>query len=180
MPKAVEESASPKPTTKAVRVANPNAIETKVMTVPVTSNCALPQWLDEYFADPPRYAAVAGDGRGYLVLQWPDDYPLQTLAVPDADLRNETGRAIIATAARQKLKSPGNEDICYRYFAPQHGVAEDTATGSAMRILADYWDQREGMQSLVAFQCSTGGGMLYSTLDHEMVNVGGRVESAGH
>jgi predicted PhzF superfamily epimerase YddE/YHI9 len=50
-------------------------------------------------------------------------------------------------------------------------VAEDTATGSAMRILADYWSPR--FTSLTAVQCSSEGGLLLAILAPDHVEIGG-------
>jgi len=68
-----------------------------------------------------------------------DDFDLKHIAPPDNGLSNWPQRAIICTAAQP---STGTDAITLRYFAPQYGVVEDTATGSAMRVLADYWSHR--------------------------------------
>ena len=63
-----------------------------------------------------------------------------------------------------------------RYFAPQYGVEEDIATGSAMRVLAQYWSSR--FKQLTVYQCSPQGGLLLSRHTATHVEVGGRCVSA--
>ena len=96
--------------------------------------------------------------------------------VPGAELAKHTGRAIIATCA--DTQSPAL-DIRQRYFAPQHGIAEDIATGSAMRVLADFWQAQGGYNALRAWQCSVEGGHLFSRIEGVITWVGGRVEAEG-
>lgn len=114
-----------------------------------------------------RAAALAGDARGYLVLQWPDDFDLAQLQRPATALAGHTARAVICTA----VQSESEGRIQLRYFAPQYGVDEDIATGSAMRILADYWYPR--FDHLTAYQCSFEGGWLFSRRTATHVEVGG-------
>lgn len=66
--------------------------------------------------------------------------------------------------------------IQLRYLAPQYSPAEDSATGSAMRVLASYWQFRNGVTRLDAWQRSAGGGLLRSEIDDQgSVWVGGNV-----
>lgn len=134
--------------------------------------CHMPPWISEFFPVPPWRAAVAGEDSGYLVLEWPAGFDLRSLPVPAYRLRKRTDRALIATSV--DLDNPAI-DIQFRYFAPQHGVPEDTATGSAMRVLATYWMNRELADGLHAFQCSPYGGELRSRVRGDMTWVGGRV-----
>lgn len=132
----------------------------------------MPYWIAEVFPSPPWRAAEAGDDNAYLMLEWPAGFDLQTLPVPPYALRRRTGRALIVTAAGP---SRSEIDVQFRYFAPQHGVPEDQATGSAMRVLAHYWMNRERGEALHAYQCSPNGGELYSRIRGDLTWVGGRV-----
>jgi predicted PhzF superfamily epimerase YddE/YHI9 len=133
-----------------------------------TRRCPPPGWAAELFPDRPIAAATAGGEQGYLILQWPADYPLQHLPRPDHLLAQHSQRALIVTAADTLL--PGI-DIQFRYFAPQYGSNEDPATGSAMRLLADYWQHQHN--PLAALQCSPGTGTLFSRTDNNTISVGG-------
>lgn len=137
-----------------------------------TTPCAIPTWIPEFFPDSPWRAATAGGDNGYLVLEWPSGFDLTLLPVPDYGLRRRTGQAIIATTLDRYNPAL---DVHLRYFAPQHGVPEDTATGSAMRVLATYWMNRELNDGLHAFQCSDAGGFLRSRQRGELTWIGGRV-----
>ncbi|MFK7830294.1 MAG: PhzF family phenazine biosynthesis protein [Congregibacter sp.] len=134
--------------------------------------CQLPSWVSQYFSTQPWRAAMAGGDSDYLILEWPAGFDLSTLQAPTYDLRRRTQRSIIATCLDG---SGSNIDIHLRYFAPQHGVPEDSATGSAMRVLATYWSNRELSESLHAYQCSSRGGELFSHIREGLTWVGGRV-----
>ncbi len=135
---------------------------------------AVPEWVEQVFGSAPRAAAVAGDEAGYLILMWPDDAELRKLPVPGPELKEHTRRAIIATCADT---TNSVMDIKQRYFAPQHGTAEDVATGSAMRVLASFWQAQAGFDELCAWQCSAKGGHLFSRIDGGVTWIGGRVET---
>jgi len=107
----------------------------------------------------PISAAHVGDEQGYLVLQFADNTELKKLPKPKQSISKFTQRAIIYTAAQPEH---GAEAISLRYFAPQYGVDEDGATGSAMRVLARFWSAR--FDKLHAIQASEAGGQLFSEL----------------
>jgi predicted PhzF superfamily epimerase YddE/YHI9 len=132
----------------------------------------VPAWVRDFFPAPPWRAAIAGDDNGYLILEWPAGFDLASLPVPDYGLRRRTSRSLIVSCIDQ---SDPTIDIQLRYFAPQHGVPEDTATGSAMRVLATYWRNRELDDGLRAYQCSPYGGILRSRIRGELTWVGGRI-----
>ncbi|MDG2048099.1 MAG: PhzF family phenazine biosynthesis protein [Halioglobus sp.] len=134
----------------------------------------VPEWVELAFESKPKSAAVAGDEAGYLILMWPDNAELRDLPVPGPELEEHTRRAIIATCA--DAENPAL-DIRQRYFAPQHGTAEDAATGSAMRVLARFWQAQAGFDELRAWQCSTEGGHLFSRIEDDVTWIGGRVET---
>jgi len=117
--------------------------------------------------EPVRYAS-AGGASGYDIFEWPDNFPLQTLPRPGASLGQYSQRAMIVTA---KQSRDACSDIHFRYFAPQYGVDEDAATGSAMRVLVDYWAGE--FNSLTAHQCSAQGGVLMGAPNADRVEVGG-------
>lgn len=111
---------------------------------------------------------LAGPDDGYLVARLPDGFDLTSLSPPGAALEQITRRALIATTLLDAAGAIG-----LRYFAPQYGVAEDSATGSAMRVLARYWADR--FQNLTATQFSPAGGELFSSICGATTRIGGRV-----
>jgi len=139
----------------------------------------LPDWfaaLGQGFTqagEPVRYASVGGP-QGYDIFEWPDNFPLQTLPRPGASLGQYSQRAMIVTA---KQTSDACSDVHFRYFAPQYGVEEDAATGSAMRVLVDYW--ADEFNSLTVHQCSAQGGVLMGVPNADRVEVGGVCQRQG-
>ena len=140
-----------------------------------TRHCAVPDWAAGLLGGTPVHAALAGSEDGYLVLAMPGDCDLATLTAPAEQLECHTRRSLIVTRRVSAQISLRGETIQYRYFAPQHGVPEDTATGSAMRVLAAYWQQRSGDKRLLALQRSSGGGWLQSRIDNAHTWIGGHV-----
>ena len=132
--------------------------------------CEVPVWVRDVLSVPsnPVSAACSGGSSGYMVLQWPDGFDLRSLTPPNETLANYTQRALICTAARPEVADGAIE---LRYFAPQYGVMEDAATGSAMRVLAAYWSSR--FDRLRGRQCSASGGRLRSRWAPNYVEVGG-------
>jgi predicted PhzF superfamily epimerase YddE/YHI9 len=135
----------------------------------------VPHWLPQVFSGSQQahVAANVGEASDYLVLRWPDGFDLTCLPRPAATLAQWTKRAVICTAARPEW---GEGAVQLRYFAPQYGVVEDAATGSAMRVLAQYWSFR--FSQLIAYQCSPGGGLLLSRRTAAHIDVGGRCVNA--
>jgi len=58
-----------------------------------------------------------------------------------------------------------------RYFAPAYGQPEDSATGSAAVVLADYW----GQSRLRLEQRSARGGFLKTRLSTDSVALSGAI-----
>jgi predicted PhzF superfamily epimerase YddE/YHI9 len=112
--------------------------------------------------------ATSGGDDGYLVLRMRDGFDLTTLSPPGQALADFTRRALIATTLLDR-----GGGIGLRYFAPRHGVGEDTATGSGMRILAGYWSNH--FDQLWATQFSPAGGELFSRIAGTITRIGGRV-----
>jgi predicted PhzF superfamily epimerase YddE/YHI9 len=116
-------------------------------------------------------AALSGEEEGYLVMRLQDGLDLAAFSPPGMALANITRRALIVTTLLDRVGGIG-----LRYFAPQYGVEEDAATGSAMRVLAGYWADR--FERLTATQCSPAGGELFSTIAGNTTRIGGRVVTA--
>lgn len=64
-------------------------------------------------------------------------------------------KGLIATARGDR-----GYDFISRYFAPHHGIPEDSVTGSAHCALTPFWAKRLGKKTLRARQDSTRGGDL--------------------
>jgi PhzF family phenazine biosynthesis protein len=90
-------------------------------------------------------------------------------ASPKLDLIAQSGtRGIIITA-------PGNDcDFVSRYFAPQCGINEDPATGSAHTTLAVYWHGKTGKTKTTAIQLSERKGFFSCHLKGDRVEISGK------
>lgn len=148
---------------------------------------ATPQWAARVLGDTDAAAilacASAGPEDGYMVIQMQPDYDLAAIAPPERNLAAFTGRALIVTCAVTARTALCDEQVHFRYFAPQYGVVEDAATGSAMRVLAPYWHAPG--RELVALQRSSAHGYLRARLEGDRAWVGGHVahitgETVGH
>lgn len=64
-------------------------------------------------------------------------------------------------------------DFVSRFFAPDHGIAEDPVTGSAHAGLAPYWAEVLGKSKLSAYQASARGGKLFCEVKAERVFIAG-------
>ena len=78
----------------------------------------------------------------------------------------------------QVLKGKGllqSFDIASRCFFPCIGIQEDAVTGSAHCALTSYWGDKLGKNSMIAYQASSRGGVLYLERDSiaERVVLGG-------
>lgn len=90
---------------------------------------------------------------------------------PDFTALAAAGGDLVCVAA------PAREyDFVVRVFAPNVGIDEDPATGSAQCILAPLWSKRLGREELSSFQASARGAVLRarSTGGGDRVIVGGR------
>ena len=140
-----------------------------------TLSCEIPAWAAPLLGKAPALAAKAGPENGYLVLEMPSGCELVSLTAPGTALETYTLRSLIVTRQVDAAESVCGENIQYRYFAPQHGVPEDTATGSAMRVISAYWQARGVGDKLRALQRSADGGWLASRMEKDRTWIGGRV-----
>jgi PhzF family phenazine biosynthesis protein len=74
---------------------------------------------------------------------------------------------VVVTAASAQY------DFVSRYFWPANGGDEDPVTGSIHAGLTPFWADRLNKSSLVAYQASQRGGVLYCDIDGERVNISG-------
>ncbi len=140
---------------------------------------AVPDWVRALLGATPEQAATAGPENGYLIVEMAADCDLAALPAPGDALTKRSTRSLIVTRRTTGGDSLQGETIQFRYFAPQFGVPEDTATGSAMRVLANYWRHRGEGDEQKALQRSAGGGWLQSRIEGEYTWIGGRVIAEG-
>ncbi len=72
------------------------------------------------------------------------------------------------------VTAPSKEyDFVTRFFAPNAGIPEDPATGSAQCTLIPYWAERLGKKKMISFQASKRSGVIYGELHDDRVYIGG-------
>ena len=136
---------------------------------------ALPQGIDRLLPGAALSCDRVGTTSGYLLveLQSPDE--LAAMTPPGEALKALTDRALLVyVRCAQNNATP--TPYCFRYFAPQYGSAEDTATGSAMRLITASAGTRYTDHEIMAAQLSPGGGLLYGAVEGDTVWVGGHVQ----
>lgn len=73
------------------------------------------------------------------------------------------------------VTAPGRAcDYVCRFFAPQQGIPEDPATGSAHCTLAPFWAHRLGKRDLHALQLSPRGGEFHCADRGDRVDIAGQ------
>jgi PhzF family phenazine biosynthesis protein len=113
-------------------------------------------------ADP---VEVRGRGDDYRVAVFGSAAAVRALA-PDyrAIIALQTGRDLMIVATAAGTGDASGADVVSRVFVPEAGVDEDSVTGSAHAIIADYWTDRLGRDSFTAYQASMRGGHIAVTL----------------
>ena len=136
---------------------------------------ALPQGIDRLLPGAALSCDRVGTASGYLLVELQSSDELAAMTPPVEALKPLTDRALLVY-----VRCPQNDaaptPYRFRYFAPQYGSAEDTATGSAMRLVTAAARTRYTDQSIMAAQLSPGGGLLYGAVEGDTVWVGGQVQ----
>lgn len=123
-----------------------------------------PSYLVELFPNSPTLHARGDD--------WFVELESQAAVVvfqPDFAKIRECGLRGLTITAMSDLT-----DFCYRFFAPQSGVDEDHATGSAQTYLVPYWAEKLGKKVLTSAQLSPRGAFFDSTLNGDRVQIRGK------
>lgn len=92
---------------------------------------------------------------------------------PDFDAVAQLDGAGVAVTASDATLDGRHYDCVSRFFAPELDVPEDPVTGSAHCMIAPYWSERLGKQTLHAWQASARGGELTATVHGERVTISG-------
>lgn len=119
----------------------------------------------------PVAESLCGGPQGYRIWEWAAGTDIATLQIERTFLLRDQ-RATILTARA----ACGESAYSLRYLAPQYGIDEDAATGSANVVLADYWARQQLRPPYVARQCSPQGGLMHVDVDSHEVRIGGAIE----
>lgn len=106
---------------------------------------------------------------GYTVVLFKHIVDLKQLEVDFTRLANMHNNAVIAL----QIHSIDKNNACahFRYFAPQFGVNEDSATGSAVSVIAPLIFRLHGLNEATLIQQSSKGALLNYTFNSNQVVV---------
>lgn len=109
---------------------------------------------------------------GYWVAELAMNTHLEDMTTADLSALSLGKRALIVTE-----RGPSPEfDYRFRYFAPQYGVAEGPASGSANAVLLSYWENRLFRTKYDAIQLSPERAVHQGRVDEAMVWISGNIQ----
>ncbi|MEI8706613.1 PhzF family phenazine biosynthesis protein [Pseudoalteromonas sp. B62] len=121
--------------------------------------------LKSVFSSAIKAAYSTGDKNGYTVVLFNEEFSkdvekddLKSLHVDFKALSKLHKNAVIALSIKNKDKK--NAIAHFRYFAPQFGVNEDSATGSAITVIAPLLFRLHGLNKVKLIQQSNNGALL--------------------
>lgn len=125
----------------------------------------------------PCYAACSDEEDGYLLIELSTLLTRKDFSELEIDLDSickNTKRAVVVV-----IFDKNSQQLLMRYFAPQYGSAEDTATGSVMRFVADYIAAQYRHTKYRVLQCSQKGGYMEidCNIDSVMIKANALLES---
>ena len=113
-----------------------------------------------------RPVAAFRDRDLLMVLESEDE--VKNLKPDQAALAGLDGVCIAVTAKGTQY------DCVSRVFAPELNIPEDPVTGSSHCMIAPYWAERLGKNTITAYQASERGGILYAEVCGERVKISGK------
>jgi len=140
-------------------------IELNFPATPAKETEAPPQ-LEEALGARPLFVGYNGTD---LLVEVESEAIVESLTPNLALIATVPARGVIVTSAA----SQHDADFVSRFFAPQSGIDEDPATGSAHCTLAPFWSPRLGKTTFRALQLSARRGELLVTLDGDRVRLSG-------
>jgi PhzF family phenazine biosynthesis protein len=128
----------------------------------------IPPGLDDVLGTGIKAAATS---RFDLLVEVASEDVVRELKPDLSQLARQPYRGVIVTA---RSTADDEYDFVSRFFAPQVGVPEDPATGSAHCVLAPYWGERLGQTSMIGRQLSPRGGIVKVEVKGDRVILGGQ------
>jgi len=125
--------------------------------------------LTTLFSLPIKATYSSANKNGYTVLLFDSKEDLENLQVDFNGLAKAHNNAVIALS----MLSFNNEKAVahFRYFAPQFGVNEDAATGSAVSVIAPITFRLTGLNKVKLLQKSSNGALLQFIYNNAHVEV---------
>lgn len=116
-------------------------------------------------------AAKSHNHDGYYLIDVGSESAVKRFEFKNAFIDSIEQRALIVTG----LSDNPQYDVVFRYFAPQYGVLEDQATGSAGPCLWAFWQNHFAAKALRCYQASTRGGFFMLSKPSDKVIVSGYI-----
>lgn len=123
----------------------------------------------------PIRVAHSKDVDGYIILEVKNKEEVTLFDFNITDYCQLTTKALIVSSI-DKI----NSTIFFRYFAPQYGVTEDSATGSAAPVLATFWQQEIANQEYLCHQLSQKEGCYTIAVKNRQCYIKGKVIDISH
>ncbi len=134
---------------------------------PATQQTSYPMELRDALKVEPRYVGL---NRFDFIVEVEDEKTLRRIEPDLRLLRVLDVRGVIVTSRAEDSKY----DFVSRFFAPDAGVDEDHATGSAHCCLAPFWQERLGRADMLGYQASPRGAEVRVRVAGERVLLGGQ------
>ncbi len=135
------------------------AIKSKRITACASLQEVLPVTISDYYS--------AGAKNSYSIALINQAIALHSLEVDIKALKQSHNNALIVLQINTQDKQQCT--ACFRYFAPQFGVDEDSATGSAVAVIAPLIYQLYGLTMGSLMQQSPRGAFMHYKLDKHRV-----------
>jgi len=110
-----------------------------------------------------------GEGGGDYLVELADAATVRQLRPDPAAIARYPVRGVIVTASSDVAEA----DFVSRFFPPSVGIAEDPVTGSAHTVLAPFWADRLGRDSVTGLQVSQRTGLVKVRLTGERAELTG-------
>lgn len=118
----------------------------------------------------------AGKNRHDYLVEVADEGTVRNLKPNLGALARLDCRGLIVTSRAESERY----DYVSRYFAPQIGIPENTATGSAHCCLAPYWGKILWKSAMIGYQASGRGGIVRVELAGMRVKISGKAVTIQH
>ncbi|WP_153913371.1 PhzF family phenazine biosynthesis protein [Shewanella sp. TC10] len=102
---------------------------------------------------------------GYLIVPLASKEAVVNFDFDEKKFSELTQQALIVT-----YKAANKNEIFFRYFSPQYGAKEDSATGSAAPVIAEFWQCEYGV-NYICEQLSLSGGIYQVIRNTNKINV---------
>jgi predicted PhzF superfamily epimerase YddE/YHI9 len=99
---------------------------------------------------------------------------------PDYSRLVQSSSAVLKEVVVTSRSDHAPYDFLLRSFCPWIGINEDPVTGSVHTVLAHFWKEKLGKNSLTAYQASERGGEVYLKALDNAVELGGNMVTLFH